>query len=396
MLAGLIYNLRSSYLSIENVTILVGRRMDLESWSNFKEDCEYRHDTSDSGYWCKRIDAKCSFRNCPFATSTGNQGNPHTLASCGNKKNSVCDMYEKGVNKLLTKKQQEILKLRNEGQTLQVIADKLNISRVAVYKLEQKALKKVGGLTKPQKKLKRGVNKKLGGLTKKGVNKKHFVSLHNDSVSFHAKCRLSELPYETKVLKYTEYKFYKDDKIVLKFFEKKLVVQFRDEIIAKSSDECLRNATRRIKSFMRSFSIDGVIIDKSNLEQLSRHYAILGTSFAKKRVEEGKKFLVIDEWDNKERLLIDFSDKEKKGGMPHFEAVHPDKSHSDADLCERYFDDIINNSHYLPSEQKNMFDIVMSVQKEYAYQIRKHLEVQEETLKTLKAIQESLKKNRNI
>jgi hypothetical protein len=78
--------------------------------------------------------------------------------------------------------------------------------------------------------------------------------------------------------------------------------------------------------------------------------------------------------------------------MPHFEAVHPEKSHSDGDVCEKYFDDIINNPHYLPSEQKNMFDIVMSVQKEYAYQIRKHLEVQEETLKTLKAIRHSLKK----
>ena len=313
------------------------------------------------------------------------------MTSCGTPKITIKEMYEKGVDKLLTKKQQEVLRLRNEGKTFQFIADKMNISKQAVNNLERKAFKKVGGLTKSKNISKRGLTKKQGGLTKKGLTTKHFVSLHNDSITFQAKCRLQELPYEKKVLKYTYYRLYKDDNFVIKFFKEKIVVQFRNDIICPTSEECQAKARQRIKSFISSFHTDGVSFDRKSFKQIARHFAILGTDLAKKYVREGKKFLVLDEWDGKERLIIDFSDKDKKNGMPHFEATHPDKSYDDSNVCEKYFDDIINNPHYLPSQQKNMFDIVMSVQKEYAYQIKKHLEVQEETLKTLKEIQNSVK-----
>ena len=359
--------------------------MELKEWAIFKESCEHRYDKKGHGYYCKKTNKKCSFENCPFVKTP-------PIASHGNKNNLVCGMYKEGVDKLLTKKQQEVLRHRNEGKTLDQTSVLMGVSRQAVHKLERKALSKIGGLTKSKKNIKKGVDKKARGVDKKRVDKKHNISLHNDSVTFEAKCNLDEIPYETKELKYTNYKFYKDDKLVMKFFEKKLVVQFRDEIICKTTQEALQKATNRIKSFMQSFQMDGVKIDKNSLKQVSRHYAVLGTELAKRYVREGKKFLVLDEWDNKERLIIDFSDKDKKNGMPHFEAVHTDKSNDDITISERFFDDMINKPHYLPSETKGMLDIILSVQKEYAYQIKKHLEVQEETLKTLKEIQKNIRR----
>ncbi len=212
----------------------------------------------------------------------------------------------------------------------------------------------------------------------------HKVSLHNDSISFEAKTNFNNVPGKTIKLKYIEYKLIKSRANIIKVFDKKIVIQFRKKILGTSTDGVYKLATIRINNYLNNFKLKGVIKIFS-LEQLSRHYAILGTQIAKKYIKEGRRLFIYDLIDGKERARIDYSDK-AKGGLPHLEFTHAAHSRTDADKNKSFIEDIMNNPHYKPSETKLFIDTVIGVQKEYAYQIKKHLIVQDKTLIALNKI----------
>jgi hypothetical protein len=201
---------------------------------------------------------------------------------------------------------------------------------------------------------------------------------------------LDEVPGVVKYLKYTSYRFIKTDKLIIKVFSKKVVVQFREDIEGFSVVEVYDKATKRLNNYVNSFFIPGVDLG-SEVKQLSRHYALLGTEIAKKYVREGKKLFIFDEFDGKERVRIDYSDKDK-GGLPHYEFTHPVKSRGDSDANKAYIESIINEPHYLPGETKAIVDTILKTQEAYAYNIRLHLEVMRDIKDSLKEIKEVAKK----
>lgn len=328
------------------------------NFKTIKKDCEHLVKRKNTD-WCFKKDMLCSIDNC-FKTLP--------LISHGTTK-SMSVMCTEGVNNNLTPKQLRALKYRNEGLTFQSIADKMNITRPAAYKLFNKSLKKIGGLTK-------------------GVNK---YSLHNDSISFEIECTFYKVKGKTIRLKYSKYKLIKNDDRVIQVFHKKIVIKFRKEILGKSTDECFDLATKRIHNYITKFSMKG-ITKIFRLEQLSRHYAISGTAIARKCIREGKKTFIYEPGSNDLAIFVDFSDKNKKGGTPHLESPHLLRGKKYIDKNDAFLEDVTFRSHYLPSQTKTILDTILLVQEEYAYQIKKHLLVQDETLITLKKIQKSLDK----
>ena len=214
-----------------------------------------------------------------------------------------------------------------------------------------------------------------------------FKRLHNDVISFLIEPISFWGDPNIVKLKYTSYLKIKRKGLYIQLFPNTLTVRFLEDIECKTVSECRKLAEERILHFLKTFSYDGVNFLDGKYKQVSRHYAILGTSIAKKFVKEKIKFYVFDKDDGKSRLAIDFSHR-----RPEFEAEHPIKGLNDSKLSEAFFDDLLNKPSDLPSESKAKLDFIVSVQKEYAEQIRKHLLVQDETLKTLKAIQNSLNK----
>lgn len=348
--------------------------LNLENWQKIRNSCNYIYDKPLNGFWCKKNNFKCCFNNC------SNNDTP-PFVSNGNPTDPRDDKIIKG-GYFITPKQTIALKLKNQGLSYSKIALKLNMTKTNAWKLVNKANKKIG------------VNDKLRGITqsnKRGLTKRvNKISLHNDSISIECNADINKINASIKHLKYCDYKFIKTNDTVIKIFKNKFVLQFRKDIICLTSDECYNKATKRIKNFFNNFNNEFISFG-DNYKQLSRHYAILGTAIAKRYVKEGKKLFIYDDFDKKERVRIDFSDHNKLGGMPHFEFTHSEKSKSDVDKNEKYITSIINHDHYLPHEVKNILDIVITTQKEYAYHIKKHLLVQDETLKTLKQIQSNLK-----
>jgi len=295
-----------------------------------------------------------------------------------------------GVAVALTKKQQLALRLYNENQNYTFVGEKMGISRQAASNLIRKASQKLGGLRFAKKTSKRGLRSNLGGLRSK---KKHPINLHNDSIKIKVHVDWPKIPYDTVHLKHCSYKKYKDDAVHLKIYETgTMLIQFRQDIEEETRKKATGAARKRIEAFLRRFDHKGVRIPDNHIEQVSRHYAIIGTEVAKKYVREGKCMFIYDKTDGKLRTLIDFSDKEKKGGMPHLENVHVEKGEKDTDNQKRWIEEINEGYWYSPKETKGILDTILNVQKEYAYQIKKHLEVQQETLKTLKAIQRGIKR----
>lgn len=376
-------------------------KKEINRWQLIRNNCKYCHEKHNHGTWCSKLDKKCSFSNCnikdtPPMVSNGNKiekKNMHTLKGDNDKID------------LLTSQQTKALKLRNKGLSFAFIGEKMNISKTRAWILVSKATIKLG----VNEAKKRGVNDKLGKITTRrarGITiKTHEKSLHNDSISINAKINFKEAEGEVKHLKYVDYKFIKSEETIIKIFPKKVVIQFRKDIRTQTIQECYDKATKRIENFLNTLSIKGVELKKEKeVEQLSRHYAIIGTGIARKYIREGKKLFIYDKYDGKERVRIDYSEK-KKGGLPHFELTHPLKSKKDGDATDNFFNSIINNPHYLPHETKAIVDSILSVQNAYAHQIKTHLkvenrqlmvqdktlEVHSETLKTLKKIQKKIK-----
>ena len=360
----------------------------LKKWSKFKDSCKYIEDINKIGLYCNKDNCKCSFSNCFHEKNRLNRRETPPSSVHGNNNSKQGRVIKGGgndFNQNLTPKQLHAFKYKKAGLSFSSIGDKMGISKPCAYRLYCKALTKLGWVTIKNLYKGRGGNDKLGGVTAGGNGKnQHKVSLHNDSISFEAKTNFNNVPGKTIKLKYIEYKLIKSRANIIKVFDKKIVIQFRKKILGTSTDGVYKLATIRINNYLNNFKLKGVIKIFS-LEQLSRHYAILGTQIAKKYIKEGRRLFIYDLIDGKERARIDYSDK-AKGGLPHLEFTHAAHSRTDADKNKSFIEDIMNNPHYKPSETKLFIDTVIGVQKEYAYQIKKHLIVQDKTLIALNKI----------
>jgi hypothetical protein len=299
----------------------------------------------------------------------------------------------------LSKQEIKAYELHKKGWSFMRIATKIKCSKNSAWK----KVKKVKALYKTYKGVPKANDKpvRLNG-----------VRLHNDSFSFliHPISFWGE-PNIVK-LKHTSYLLVKLDGLHIQIFPEKLVVRFLVDIVASSVDECKRLARIRVVRFLRSFSYKGVRFLNDKFEQVSRHYALLDNDFAKKCIREKRKFIVLDKDDNKTRLVVDYSNS-----VPEFEAEHPVKGGDDANKTEKHFQDIIDKDSYLPSVLSSMIDSLMgdyiktikvfdNRMEWFAKNNESHqrvlektektqdgnLEINKETLKTLKEIRDSLKK----
>jgi hypothetical protein len=119
----------------------------------------------------------------------------------------------------------------------------------------------------------------------------------------------------------------------------------------------------------------------TNIKIVSSHYAEGNNELSKKSQEIGEYIRCYTKDDGKLWFLFDFSKKNFEA-----EAVHPSTAKEDMTKLVDFFNDIREKEHYKPSEIKGFIDIVLETEKNYATLIQRHLIVQEETLKTLKAI----------
>lgn len=290
--------------------------------------------------------------------------------------NSLCDTYTKWGNKGqgVTKQQLEAYNLRYENgkkvRTYTQIAKIMGISAKNVHKHVKNFTRKCRGVKKNA----------VGVINHKGKNP-HKIRLHADCVSIKIKTDLKKVKGKTVHLKYVDYKQFDDNEYRIQVFPKKTVITFKTDIIADTEEQAKITADKRIKDYL----IENYGVGEYTL--LKRHYGILGTDLAK-TVRDNKMIVVLyDHHDGKVRQRIDFSHEK-----PEIDSEHVEKGFSDSSTTNAYLYDIIENRHYLPSQTKSIIDTILTVQNEYAFQIRKHLEVQSETLKTLKKIQEALEK----
>lgn len=342
-------------------------KRDLSKWQDLRDNCKACIETKDKGLWCSINNFKCSFTNC---NSPNKNTNTPPLISDGLTTPNVVTSQKGGVNSQqgLTLRQQEALSLSLKKPKLsyEKIGEQLGVSKVAAYKLIIKAKQKMG-LTLNAPRLTKLQNR---GLT--------LVSLHNDSISIIVHSVLAEIPGKLITLKNSKYVLRKDEDTVLKIFENKTVIQFRKELQGDNIEDLKTLADQRIKDYLiKEYS-------KMEYKQLSRHYALMGTEIAKKYVREGRKLIIYDKLDGKERLLVDLS--ETAQDKLHLEAPHTVKGYNDGDKVKSMLDDIINRPSYLPSQTKDILDTILGVQQRYAEQIELHLKVLTKMDKSLNKI----------
>lgn len=288
---------------------------------------------------------------CPFFKKT----TPPPFVSCGKQKKDFPGVSMGGVtNELtmsgLTALQTRALFLRNGGYSFGRLGKELGMSKQSAERLVKKALRNTGG---------GGDDSKGGGVTggdsrlveRKAVavesrsQKALNVRLHNDQFSFKGKFDYVSLGGLVKMLgKNLEYRVLSGPGWYLQAFRNgSMTVRFPGDIDGRDERECKMKADSRALAFFDGFPIPGVsIIDKGRV--VNRHYGLLGTSFAR-MVHEKKELVIVRDSDGKVRIRIDFS-----GEKPEIDAEHVQKGFADMGATREYMEDIINKTHFLPSE----------------------------------------------
>lgn len=340
----------------------------MKSFEDFKKACRYKIKDL-----CAKYNIPCSYNNC--------QLNPPKPLSFGESKNKnkdvskeIGNLIEGGKKTLITPKQLEAYKLRKQGFKFKFIADKMGISIKQAHKHYSNFLRKTNVLMEG--------GKNNGGGVKKPNTKNFKIRLHNDEIKIKIVNDLSKLPGRLiQWHKNCSYKLCVQNDVELRFFRKTTVIKFKEDIIAKTEEKAEIKANNRIKEFLvQTYGLNQYI-------QLKRHYGLLGTGLAKYTRKKGMEIIIYEDHEPIVRQRLDFSKKKYE-----IDSESVKFGRTDSEKTRDFQESIIKRPHYLPHETKAIVDTILGVQKEYAYQIRKHLEVQDETLKTLKAIQESFKK----
>lgn len=132
-----------------------------------------------------------------------------------------------------------------------------------------------------------------------------------------------------------------------------------------------------------------IILIKSNVQNIRRvnaHYSEIENELAKDYEVRGERIRIYTREDGKLWFLMDNS-----FNLHEVESVHPSSSKEDMELVKSCFNDIRSGEW---ERMKYGLDIILKVQGDYAEQIKKHLLVQDETLKTLKSIQEAMNRDK--
>jgi len=108
----------------------------------------------------------------------------------------------------------------------------------------------------------------------------------------------------------------------IRIFRKTITIQWHknQDIRGKTAEECEVKANDRIKQFTDTFTLVKII---TPYKQLKRHYGMLGTELAKKKVKEGKK-LIIYAADGTIRHRIDTSVPPAELDNEHIRTAKPD------------------------------------------------------------------------
>jgi len=250
--------------------------------------------------------------------------------------------------------------LRRQGKTLQQIGTELHISHQAVSKL-------------------------LGSNRKRKTPLR--IRLHNEEFSAQVSCDYAEV--HGKVInkgRNLEYKRVKSKLHHIKLHRNRtMTVRFKEDIYATTTDEALRQSDLRLVAFISNFWVAGVELPEE-MRVINRHYGLLGSEHAKKMLDERHLIIVRDPLDQKVRLRIDQS-------VPpaEIDAEHPEKGKADTDYWQAFHEDITFNKPLLLSQQQAMLYGIIKTSSEYAENIKRHLEVQTATLKTLKDISRAVK-----
>lgn len=189
--------------------------------------------------------------------------------------------------------------MKQKGASYSTIMKVLKCSRGSAYNYVQNGVRGVQ------------IHKGISNLNDKGVlNDSDIkrVRLHNDSISFLIEPIDLSMEKDCVKLKYSKYKLLRDVERGwhIQIFEKKLIVLFKKYIEAETEQECYELANDRIEDFLSNFYVPKVCFLNNEFQQVSRHYAIIGTDLAEHFIREKKKLIVLNK-DNKVRARVDFS-----------------------------------------------------------------------------------------
>jgi len=239
--------------------------------------------------------------------------------------------------------------------------------------------------------------------TYKGLVDKHNfykgVRLHNDSISILIQPVDLSMEKDCVKLKYSRYLLIKDypDKHI-QLFSRKLIIQFLEDIEGKTEQECFDKALIRIKGFINVFSYKGVRLIDNTIQQVSRHYAIIGSDLAKHFIKEKKKVIVLNPNDKGVRARIDFSHR-----VPELDTENILTGKEDSEIWTSIIKDSVEKPIDLLSVTKSKIDFlqenfikntdIFTKRLEiYAEEHKKHDAVLNKMLVTLDKIEENLKK----
>lgn len=315
------------------------------------------------------------------------------------------EVKKKGLTNMVENPQFEVLKLIQEGFCISEIAKYRNVSRQSIYKILSSLVKK-GWVENPKR--------SMYGLTNKGIEGLHsFVAMryklrqHNLHFKIEVlespknwefkRNELRQMPYFNKTLKLknNEQDLLNFGKLQIKTTTKSVIIKI-PTIYAKDWEDAIIQAMsileEAIPKIEKAFKVLLIKDYKSNIKIISQEYAKIQDALAKLYRKEGNRIYLTGE-DGKIWLITDFS-----FSVDELEFIHPEKATDDVDAIAPFFNDLRKN----PVTFSDVLTIVKEsamVQMANSQNINKHqkvldsmLKTQNETLITLKKIQESLEK----
>jgi transcriptional regulator with XRE-family HTH domain len=274
---------------------------------------------------------------------------------------------------ILTDRQKQVLNLHKKGLSLKKIAEKLQLSKGTI-----------------QEHLKKALNPKRDTLTP--LPSCLDVRLHNDEFKVSVEAFYDLFPGIPKLVgRNLEYKLLKTDNCHIKLHRngKTLTVRFLSDIRGKSEGEVALLADERLKLWLVGFNMPGIQLLKE-AKLINRHYGLLGTSFAKKVTDERKLLVVRDLLDSSIRLRIDLS------AGAEIDAEHTEKGKDDMKESREYFQDLIDNPHYKPSDVRYSIDGLIKNQLMYAENMKSHVEAVQALAKGVAELVKVVKKLKKV
>lgn len=217
--------------------------------------------------------------------------------------------------------------------------------------------------------------------TFKNNNLQRKQRFHNFSLKYTADFDFARLPFKTiKLNKFSNYKYYADDDFKIQFFNNgTITIRTTKDIFHENIVKTEVEAIRYVTDFLLKWNKYNISF--LNYIVISGHNAFLNNEIAKDCQKKGDIIKYYDKDDNKLRTNIDMSK-----GVPEFEHEHNKHFVSDSKKWERIIHDVATDNYYPPSTTKEILDITLKVQGDYAENIKKHLLVQDKTLIALEGI----------